>query len=166
MEPQIDPFASEFFFDEPQKESNQCAFSMRLIEVEALTANPIPTLDETWSALEGRAIKKVPILRLYGTTPAGQKCSVALHNAYPYFFINIPESVLNQHDTYEKLTAYAVQLAHALNRATHLNLGSKSKDPQYVHMVSIVQAKPFYGYSPDHELYFKVFMYASIVIQA
>lgn len=156
-----DPFAVPNLEEEAAMVPEPCVFSMRLVEVEPITANPIPGIDETWSSLEGRAIKKVPILRLYGTTPNGQKCSVAVHNVYPYFFVNIPEPVFAQHDTYEKLTAYSIQLAHALNRATHLNLGSKSKDAQYVHMISIVQAKPFYGYSPDHELFLKVFMYAT-----
>jgi DNA polymerase zeta len=141
----------------------KCCFSMRLVEVESLTAPPIQGLDETWSTLEGRPIKRVPLLRLYGTTPAGQKCAVTVHNAYPYFFINIPEVVLQQYDTYEKLAGFAVQLALALNRATILNLASsKLLDAQYVHMISIVQAKPFYGYSADCELYFKVFMYVHI----
>lgn len=158
MDPFLDPFAGQLS-GEAVEEVPPCAFSMRLVEVEPLTSKPIPGLDEVWSSLEGRAITKVPILRLYGTTPAGQKCSVAVHNVYPYFFINIPETVLLANDTYEKLTAYSIQLAHALNRATHLNMGSKTKDAQYVHMISIVQAKSFYGYTPDHELFFKVFMF-------
>ena len=137
----------------------ECCFSMRLIEVEPLTAPPVAGLDEMWNTLDAKPIKKVPLLRLYGATPAGQKCSVTVHNAYPYFFVNIPESVLQQHDTYEKLAGYATQLAHALNRATQLNLASKSLDAQYIHMISVVQAKPFYGYSPDHELYFKIFLF-------
>jgi DNA polymerase zeta len=135
-----------------------CGFSMRLIEVEPCTSAPLHGFDETWSSLEGRPIHKVPLLRLYGTTPAGQKCSVTVHNVYPYFFINIPDSVLIQHDTFEKLTAYALQLAHSLNKATNLNLQSKKPDGQFVHMVSIVQGKPFYGFNPDNELFFKVFM--------
>lgn len=139
--------------------SDSCCFSMRLIEVEPCTTTPIPGLDETWSSLEGRAIKKVPLMRLYGTTPQGQKCSVAVHNVYPYFFLSIPESVLIQCDTAEKLSGYAIQLGHALNRATNLNLGQKHLDAQYVHLVSIVQGKPFYGYYPDNELFFKVYMY-------
>jgi DNA polymerase elongation subunit (family B) len=137
---------------------------MRLIEVEPLTAPPVAGLDEMWNTLDAKPIKKVPLLRLYGTTPAGQKCSVTVHNAYPYFFVNIPESVLQQHDTYEKLAGYATQFAHALNRATQLNLASKSLDAQYIHMISVVQAKPFYGYSPDHELYFKIFLYNPLLV--
>lgn len=138
---------------------NTCAFSMRVIEVEPLTSQPVPGLDETWSSLEGRSIQRVPILRLYGSTPAGQKCAVSLHNAYPYFFLNVPETVIEQHDTYEKLTSYSIQLAHALNKATQISLGGRSKDAQFVHMISIVQAKSFYGYTPHNELFLKVFMY-------
>lgn len=139
----------------------KCRFSIRLVEVEQLTASPIPGLDETWSSLEGRPIKRVPLLRLYGTTPCGQKSAVTVHNAYPYFFVNIPETVLAENDTFEKLSAYALQLAHSLNRATGLNLNQKSNDSQYVHTITVVQGKSFYGYTPDTELFFKVFMYAS-----
>jgi len=161
MDPIYEPFASWERESGFRNSAVKCSLSVRLVEVEPLTASPVAGLDETWSSLEGRPIKKVPLLRLYGTTPAGQKSSVTVHNVYPYFFLNIPEPVLAQHDTFEKLSAYAIQLAHALNRATHLNLASKTLDAQYVHLISIVQAKPFYGYSSVHELYFKVFMYVS-----
>ena len=52
---------------------------MRLVSLDYYMARPTPGLDECYSELEGRAIDQVPIVRIFGSTPTGQKACVHVH---------------------------------------------------------------------------------------
>ena len=42
-------------------------------------AKPAPKVDVSYAPLEGTAIEQVPIVRIFGSTPSGQKACVHLH---------------------------------------------------------------------------------------
>jgi len=54
-------------------------FVVRLVSIDYYTAQPIPGLDTCYSELEGVAIDKVPVIRIFGATPGGQKACVHVH---------------------------------------------------------------------------------------
>jgi hypothetical protein len=54
-------------------------FVMRIVALEHYMAAPLPGLDVCWSELAGSSVEKVPVVRIYGSTPAGQKCCLHLH---------------------------------------------------------------------------------------
>ncbi len=54
-------------------------FVIRIVSLEHYMAAPLPGMDACWSELAGAAVQQVPVVRIYGATPAGQKCCLHLH---------------------------------------------------------------------------------------
>ena len=47
-------------------------FSLRIVTTSHYLATPIAGLDSTHSELRDSTVKKVPVLRIFGSTPAGK----------------------------------------------------------------------------------------------
>lgn len=54
-------------------------FSLRIVSLDYYLAEPIPGVDVCFSATEGSAIDQVPVVRIFGATPSGQKACLHLH---------------------------------------------------------------------------------------
>ena len=52
---------------------------VRLVSIDYYMTRPAPGLDECYSQLEGSAIDQVPVIRIFGSTPSGQKTCVHVH---------------------------------------------------------------------------------------
>lgn len=52
---------------------------IRLVSIDYYMTRPVPGLDECYSQLEGSAIDQVPVIRIFGSTPSGQKTCVHVH---------------------------------------------------------------------------------------
>lgn len=59
-------------------------FSIRIVALDHYMAPPTPGLDVTFSSLEGIAVDLVPIVRVFGSTPAGQRVCLHLHQVCAY----------------------------------------------------------------------------------
>jgi DNA polymerase zeta len=51
-------------------------FSITLVNIDSYQASPIPEFDVTFSEFRGSEIKKVPVIRIFGSTATGK------HNEY------------------------------------------------------------------------------------
>ena len=54
-------------------------FVVRIVDLDYQMVRPVPGLDVCYSSLAGEAVDRVPVVRIFGATPAGQKCCVHLH---------------------------------------------------------------------------------------
>jgi len=133
-------------------------FQMRIVNVDVALSPPTPGEDVEWCSLTGSPVKQVPVLRLFGSTPAGQKVAAHIHNVFPYFFVDLPQDEPEKYLTNDKVTAFIQRLAASIDRAMDLSFGNKLMNGQYVHDIHLVKGRPFYGYSFAEMFYFKIYM--------
>lgn len=54
-------------------------FAVRIVALDYYMARPLPGVDACFSHQEGSAIDQVPVIRIFGSTPSGQKTCLHLH---------------------------------------------------------------------------------------
>jgi hypothetical protein len=68
-------------------------FEVRVTAVDWTMAKPLKLFDRTHSAILASAggqplpLSAVPVVRVFGATPAGQRCCVHVHQAFPYCYV-------------------------------------------------------------------------------
>ncbi|XP_078160009.1 recovery protein 3 isoform X2 [Carex rostrata] len=129
--------------------------SVRIVSHDYYMAPPIPDLDFSFSSFHGKKIEEVPIIRIYGSTPAGQKTCLHVHKALPYLYIPCPDELLHNPEP-EKGNSYMNSFLTALEKALKTRGTSKK---QHVHGCTIVKAKRMYGFFPKEELFMKIYLY-------
>ncbi|GMY18883.1 DNA polymerase zeta catalytic subunit-like [Fagus crenata] len=140
-----------------QADSN--VFRVRIVSINYYMAAPISGLDFCYSSFQGGKVNEVPVIRIYGSTPTGQKTCLHIHKVLPYLYVPCADISLQPHK--EELIHLLVHLhsdAHtqavflALEKGLKLkgNAGSKR---QHVHGCSLVRARKFYGYHSSEELF-------------
>ncbi|CAJ1960854.1 unnamed protein product [Sphenostylis stenocarpa] len=117
-------------------QSNTEIFSVRIVSIDYYMAPPFPDTDICYSSFHGGKVNEVPVIRVYGSTPAGQKTCVHMHRALPYLYVpcsDIPLQ-LDQGD------AFTYKVAASLEKA--LKAGAvfdKSLQPYESHIPFILQ---------------------------
>jgi DNA polymerase zeta len=103
------------------------AFSVRIVSVDSYMAKPIAGMDICYSSFIGCAIDSVPVVRIFGATPSGQKTCVHLHKAFPYFFLAFDDDLAVNDGGggggLDAVNAYARRLAISIERAVDVSLG-------------------------------------------
>lgn len=130
-------------------------FSVRIVSIDYHTAPPIPGFDISYSSFHGGKVNEVPVIRIYGSTPAGQKTCLHVHQVLPYLYVPISDLGPITNDEVDS-RLHSVSLA--LERALKLkgNAGSKR---QHVHGCNLVRARKFYGYHSSEERFVKIYFY-------
>ncbi|XP_028085356.1 DNA polymerase zeta catalytic subunit-like [Camellia sinensis] len=80
--------------EDSQPYSNSNIFSVRIVSIDYYMAPPIPDLDISYSSFQGGKVNEVPVIRIYGSTPAGQKTCLHVHRALPYLYIPYADLML------------------------------------------------------------------------
>ena len=100
--------------------------SVRLVTMDYYLSSPSTDtrnqFDPIYSMFRSAPIKKVPVLRVFGSTPAGQKSCLHIHGIFPYLYVPLPA-----HDQ----PGYLYRLAASLDKALNMTLyGSGSSEQQ------------------------------------
>ncbi|XP_058881813.1 DNA polymerase zeta catalytic subunit-like isoform X1 [Acipenser ruthenus] len=127
-------------------------FAVRIVTADYYMANPLKDLDVCYSEFREDHVKRVPVVRIFGATPAGQKTCLHLHGIFPYIYV--------PYDGYgQQPERYLRQVAFSIDRALNVSMGHPSSSVQHVFKVSLVSGMPFYGYHAKERLFMKMYLY-------
>ncbi|KAJ3150701.1 DNA polymerase zeta [Geranomyces michiganensis] len=134
--------------------------SIRIVSMDHYMAYPNRLLDHTATQFSqpSHATFRVPVVRIFGVTPHGQKACVHLHNAYRYFYIPYTGPPLAD-DNADLVRSYIHRLGCSINHATALAYGKDRDDAGkniYIASIALVKGIPFYGVHPVYQPFLKV----------
>ncbi|XP_077018786.1 DNA polymerase zeta catalytic subunit isoform X1 [Tamandua tetradactyla] len=133
-------------------------FSVRIVTADYYMASPLQGLDICQSPLTQAPVKKVPVVRVFGATRAGQKTCLHLHGIFPYLYV--------PYDGYgQQPESYLSQMAFSIDRALNVALGNPSSTAQHVFKVSLVSGIPFYGYHEKERHFMKIYLYNPAMVK-
>nr|XP_046229616.1 DNA polymerase zeta catalytic subunit isoform X2 [Scatophagus argus] len=127
-------------------------FAVRIVTADFYLASPIKDLDVCYSEFRESDVKKVPVVRIFGATPAGQKTCLHLHGVFPYIYV--------PYDGYgQQSERYLRQVAFSIDRALNVAMGNPASSVQHVFKVVLVSGMPFYGYHAKEKHFMKIYLY-------
>ncbi|KAM6915313.1 DNA polymerase zeta catalytic subunit [Xenentodon cancila] len=127
-------------------------FAVRIVTADYYLASPVKDLDVCHSEFRGSDVKKVPVVRIFGATPAGQKTCLHLHGVFPYIYV--------PYDGYgQQPERYLRQVAFSIDRALNVAMGNPASNAQHIFKVVLVSGMPFYGYHAKEKHFMKIYLY-------
>lgn len=73
-------------------DSSGVVFRLRVIEVDHYMSPPLEHADVMTSLFSSKPIVSLPILRVWGRTPAGQGACAHVHGVFPYLYVDLSEA--------------------------------------------------------------------------
>ncbi|XP_041420560.1 DNA polymerase zeta catalytic subunit isoform X2 [Xenopus laevis] len=134
-------------------------FSLRLVTADYYLAAPLPGLDVTRSHFRDSLVRRVPVVRVFGATPAGQRACLHLHGIFPYLYT--PYDGDGQQDP----ERYLRQIAFSIDRALNVALGNPSASSQHVFKITVVSGVPLYGYHEKERHFMKIYLYNPAMVK-
>ncbi|KAK1171883.1 DNA polymerase zeta catalytic subunit-like [Acipenser oxyrinchus oxyrinchus] len=133
-------------------------FAVRIVTADYYMANPLKDLDVCYSEFRENQVKRVPVVRIFGATPAGQKTCLHLHGIFPYIYV--------PYDGYgQQPERYLRQVAFSIDRALNVSMGNPSSSVQHVFKMSLVSGMPFYGYHAKERQFMKIYLYNPLMVK-
>ncbi|KAI5607474.1 DNA polymerase zeta catalytic subunit isoform X1 [Silurus asotus] len=127
-------------------------FSVRIVCADYYLSKPLQMLDVCFSQFRDAEVHRVPVVRIFGATPAGQKTCLHVHGVFPYVYV--PYDGFGQEPE-----RYLRQVAFSIDRAVNVSMGNPSSHTQHVFKVTLVSGMPFYGFHPHEKPFMKIYLY-------
>ncbi|XP_062857832.1 DNA polymerase zeta catalytic subunit isoform X2 [Trichomycterus rosablanca] len=127
-------------------------FSVRIVSADYYMTRPLQLLDVCYSHFRETEVQKVPVVRIFGATPAGQKTCLHLHGVFPYIYV--PYDGFGQQPE-----RYLRQVAFSIDRAINVSMGNPSSNAQHIFKVTLVSGMPFYGFHAQEKAFMKIYLY-------
>lgn len=124
---------------------------MRIISCDYYQRKPTRGLDETYSEFRASEIETVPVIRVFGITPNGQKGCLHVHSVFPYL------SVPYHGELGETVHRYMRELATNIDNSLNTTINRHKK--QHVYKIQLKMAIPYYGYHSKVEPFLQIFFY-------
>jgi len=133
--------------------------------------NKTDSINESFNKFMNRKIKKIVVLRIFGSTYRGQKCCLNIHNYFPYFYVEISEENHFDLENTQILRNFAeilerASIEYANRKETNNiktgkinNLKSHKFHEHVIHNIEIVEKLNFYGYYKKSNNFLKIFVY-------
>ncbi|MCJ1404208.1 DNA polymerase zeta [Xylographa trunciseda] len=102
-----------------------------------------------------RLVPRVPVLRVFGATPTGQKVCAHIHGAFPYLYIDYGGS-LDSEEVETYIHRLRLSVDHALAVSYRRNLYEDKT--AFVAHVTLVKGIPFYGYHVGYKCFLKIYL--------
>lgn len=113
-----------------------CTFSCRIVNIDFYTVPPTKDLDVCYSEFRSSAVERVPVIRIFGATPLGQKTCLHVHGVFPYIYVPCPPTVVDSAEGHGK---YVQQLAKSVDHALQVALGAGSREGSHVFKIVLVK---------------------------
>ncbi|XP_056151151.1 DNA polymerase zeta catalytic subunit isoform X2 [Lampris incognitus] len=127
-------------------------FAVRIVTADYYLASPVKDLDVCYSEFRESDVRRVPVVRIFGATPAGQKTCLHLHGVFPYIYVPY-----DGHGPQPE--RYLRQVAFSIDRALNVAMGNPASRMQHVFKVVLVSGMPFYGYHAREKQFMKIYLY-------
>jgi DNA polymerase zeta len=131
-------------------------FRLRLINIDHVLTRPGP-LDRTECAFNppGQPLLRVPVLRVFGATPAGQRVCAHFHGVFPYCYVEYKDSLEPK-----QVLAFIHRLGRDLNASIAASLRRSADDidkAQFIAAIHLCKGVPFYGYHVGWRYFLKIY---------
>ncbi|KAK8770586.1 hypothetical protein V5799_012949 [Amblyomma americanum] len=133
-----------------QESSGSSMFALRLVTLDHYLAAPSAPLDPLVSKLGGWEVWQVPVVRIFGVTPAGQKACLHVHGAMPYLTVPCAEP---------RPERFAVVLASEVDLLLNTAAGRATSMHRHVHHVAVIRATRLYGFHDREETFLRIYLY-------
>ncbi|XP_072391181.1 DNA polymerase zeta catalytic subunit isoform X2 [Diabrotica undecimpunctata] len=131
--------------------------AIRIVNLDSYMASPIPGLDVVYSEFRGFLVNQVPVLRLFGSIPTGEKICVHIHGVFPYIYI--------PHDGSQDANSLMYKIAASIDKAVNISLNQANSTMQHVYKISLVSGIPMYGYHSKEHQFFKIYLYNPLLVR-
>ncbi|KAA8499335.1 DNA polymerase zeta catalytic subunit [Porphyridium purpureum] len=107
--------------------------------------------------------QRIPVVRIFGSTPAMQKCCLHLHGALPYFYISLDANSSRDHEHRDPLR-YAEEIQACLERELARLVSVSARGPSKQNSRTVFEVVPtrkftIYGYQQAPQVMYKVVLF-------
>ncbi|TGZ60232.1 hypothetical protein CRM22_008645 [Opisthorchis felineus] len=127
---------------------------IKLFYLDYYFSKPLTDIDNSYSDLRGSYASKLPVIRIYGTTPSGQKVCANVHGYLPHLFVELPERLDSTSPQCDFFRAFCASLEKAIRSRTR----DFAADDMLVFGATLVQGRSIYGFRPREGAFLKVYL--------